>query len=342
MHLSWPPALRVAEEHLNEVVEEEEWHRQRVTDSLERTKSADVVSTVELDKSGGPGEAKGAGEKTQDGEATRLGEYEAGAAPTTAIAKKANQPAEPKDQTNVNVDEAADNSIPDKAALVKDGNSLTKDSKKKANSNSTEDEDESRYFTGIEFGLLTLGLAVSRFIITLDNTKLATAISRLFKPSKAPPPEAPASAVFHTRVFTQSPRSQSSASSPDSTATKPQCVIVFTVGSGLLYTLTVISSVGESIGHRMLPGAKGVLTWIYRSSWSKACWQKLGAFRECGGHLFNTLSGAISVLIAQGIFSYTLVEQLPKLVRHVDSSSHHRRVIIAVGATHIRQVVKPQ
>lgn len=52
---------------------------------------------------------------------------------------------------------------------------------------------------------------------------------------------------------------------------------------------------------------------------------------------FNSLGGAIAISIAQNIFSNTLVKELPLEVPEVDPY-----VIIAAGATHIREVVTAQ
>jgi hypothetical protein len=52
---------------------------------------------------------------------------------------------------------------------------------------------------------------------------------------------------------------------------------------------------------------------------------------------FNSLGGAIAISIAQNIFTNTLVKELPLLVPDVKPL-----VIIAAGATHIREVVTPQ
>ena len=48
---------------------------------------------------------------------------------------------------------------------------------------------------------------------------------------------------------------------------------------------------------------------------------------------FNTLGGAISISVAQNVFSNTLLQQIPVHAPSVDPA-----VIIAAGATHVREV----
>lgn len=51
---------------------------------------------------------------------------------------------------------------------------------------------------------------------------------------------------------------------------------------------------------------------------------------------FNTLGGAISISVAQNIFTNTLVQQIP-----VHAPGVNPAAIIAAGATHIREVTSP-
>ena len=51
---------------------------------------------------------------------------------------------------------------------------------------------------------------------------------------------------------------------------------------------------------------------------------------------FNTLGGALSVSIAQNIFSNTLAKQIPKHTTGVDAAS-----VISAGATHVREASPP-
>jgi hypothetical protein len=52
---------------------------------------------------------------------------------------------------------------------------------------------------------------------------------------------------------------------------------------------------------------------------------------------FNSLGGAISISIAQNIFSNELAKELPKLAPNVDPS-----LVARAGATHLREFVPPE
>ncbi len=49
---------------------------------------------------------------------------------------------------------------------------------------------------------------------------------------------------------------------------------------------------------------------------------------------FNSLGGAIAIAIAQNIFSNQLIENVPKYAPNVNPG-----VVIAAGATHLREIV---
>ena len=51
---------------------------------------------------------------------------------------------------------------------------------------------------------------------------------------------------------------------------------------------------------------------------------------------FNSLGGAISISVAQNIFTNTLIQEIPKRTHDTDPAT-----IIAAGATHIREVTPP-
>ena len=51
---------------------------------------------------------------------------------------------------------------------------------------------------------------------------------------------------------------------------------------------------------------------------------------------FNSLGGAISISIAQNIFSNTLIQQIPRLTKGINPY-----VIVSAGATHVREVTPP-
>ncbi len=89
---------------------------------------------------------------------------------------------------------------------------------------------------------------------------------------------------------------------------------LFTVGSGLIYTLKVDSPAGRWIGYQILAGAGSggavqlpfIATQAVLPAKDMPTGNSLAIF-------FNSLGGAISISIAQNIFSNTLVKELPKV-----------------------------
>ncbi len=55
------------------------------------------------------------------------------------------------------------------------------------------------------------------------------------------------------------------------------------------------------------------------------------------GIFFNSLGGAISISIAQNIFSNTLIKEIPKQTKGVNPA-----LVMAAGATHVHSVVSPE
>ncbi|KAF3911401.1 hypothetical protein ABW20_dc0102701 [Dactylellina cionopaga] len=110
---------------------------------------------------------------------------------------------------------------------------------------------------------------------------------------------------------------------------------IFTVGAGLLHTLTVDSSSGKWIGYQIVAGFGAgmgiqipfVAVQVVLSSKDMPVGNALAIF-------FNSLGGAISISIAQNIFSNTLLQELPKLAPNVDPAA-----VVFAGATGIRTVV---
>ncbi|KAF2401209.1 MFS general substrate transporter [Trichodelitschia bisporula] len=113
---------------------------------------------------------------------------------------------------------------------------------------------------------------------------------------------------------------------------------LFTVGSGLLFTLKVDSSRGVWIGYQILAGfgcggavqLPFIATQVVLSPKDMPTGNAIAIF-------FNTLGGAIAISIAQNIFSNTLIKELKHLVPSVNPAT-----ILLAGATHIREVVKPE
>jgi hypothetical protein len=89
--------------------------------------------------------------------------------------------------------------------------------------------------------------------------------------------------------------------------------ILFTIGSGLLYTLKVNSPTSHWIGYQILAGfgAGGAIqlpfiaTQVVLPAKDMPTGNSLAIF-------FNSLGGAIAISIAQNIFSNTLSQELPK------------------------------
>ncbi|KAK5091212.1 hypothetical protein LTR05_001392 [Lithohypha guttulata] len=112
---------------------------------------------------------------------------------------------------------------------------------------------------------------------------------------------------------------------------------IFTIGAGLIYTLKVQSSAGMWIGYQILAGAgAGACVQIPFIAVQVVLNKKDMPTGNAIAIFFNSLGGALSISIAQNIFSNALVSEIPKHAPSVDP-----RVVIAAGATHIRQVTPP-
>ncbi|KAK6528306.1 hypothetical protein TWF281_009550 [Arthrobotrys megalospora] len=110
---------------------------------------------------------------------------------------------------------------------------------------------------------------------------------------------------------------------------------VFTIGAGLLYTLKVDSPSSHWIGYQILAGFGAgmgiqipfVAVQVVLSSEDMPVGNALAIF-------FNSLGGAISISIAQNIFTNTLLQELPKLAPRVNP-----QLVIHAGATAIRYII---
>lgn len=112
---------------------------------------------------------------------------------------------------------------------------------------------------------------------------------------------------------------------------------IFTVGAGMIYTLKVDSSTGTWIGFQILAGAgAGACVQIPFIAVQVVLDKKDMPIGNAIAIFFNSLGGAISISIAQNIFSNALVRELPIHAPGIDP-----RIVVAAGATHIRQVVPP-
>jgi hypothetical protein len=109
---------------------------------------------------------------------------------------------------------------------------------------------------------------------------------------------------------------------------------VFTVGAGMLYTLEVDSYAGKWIGYQLLAGIGAgsaiqipfISVQVVLSARDMPTGNALTIF-------FNSLGGAVSISIAQNIFSNTLVQDLSKAV-----PSELVGAIVSAGATGVRTV----
>lgn len=112
----------------------------------------------------------------------------------------------------------------------------------------------------------------------------------------------------------------------------------FTVGAGLLHTLKVNSSDGIWIGYEILAGAgSGAAIQLPFIAVQVVLPPKDMPTGNAIAIFFNTLGGAISISIAENIFSNTLLQKLPEYVPGIDAEA-----VLTAGATHINDVVTPQ
>lgn len=113
---------------------------------------------------------------------------------------------------------------------------------------------------------------------------------------------------------------------------------VFTVGCGMLHTLTVSSSAGQWIGYQILAGLGcGAAVQIPFIAVQVVSTEKDMPTANALVFFFNSLGGAVSLAIAQNVFINGLAKNVPKYAPDVDP-----RVVISAGATFVRQVVKPE
>ena len=114
--------------------------------------------------------------------------------------------------------------------------------------------------------------------------------------------------------------------------------VLFTVGSGLLYTLKPDSSAGQWIGYQILTGGgSGTCVQIPFIAVQVVLDRKDMPTGNAVAIFFNSLGGAVSISIAQNIFANTLVKEVPRYVPGVDP-----QVLLAAGATNVRAVVPPE
>jgi MFS family permease len=113
---------------------------------------------------------------------------------------------------------------------------------------------------------------------------------------------------------------------------------VFTIGCGMLHTLTVSSSPAQWLGYQVLAGLGcGAAVQIPFIAVQVVASEKDMPTANALVFFFNSLGGAVSLAIAQNVFINGLAENVPKYAPDVDP-----RVVIGAGATFVRQVVKPE
>jgi len=114
--------------------------------------------------------------------------------------------------------------------------------------------------------------------------------------------------------------------------------VIFVVGSGMIYTLKVNSSPGMWIGYQILAGAgAGACVQVPFIAVQVVLNKKDMPSGNAIAIFFNSLGGAISISIAQNIFSNTLIKQIPRFTKNIDPAK-----IIGAGATNIRAVTPPE
>lgn len=113
---------------------------------------------------------------------------------------------------------------------------------------------------------------------------------------------------------------------------------IFTIGSGMLYTLKVDSPAGRWIGYQILAGiGAGASVQIPFVAVQVVTSEKDMPTANAMVMFFNSLGGAISISIAQNIFVNSLSKEIPKYAPQVNP-----QLVIKAGATFVRQVVSPQ
>lgn len=112
---------------------------------------------------------------------------------------------------------------------------------------------------------------------------------------------------------------------------------LFTVGSGLLYTLQVDSTAAKWISYQILAAfGVGASIQIPYAAVQVVLAQKDLPVGTALVIFFNSLGGALATSIAEAIFSNTLRHELTRQVPQIDPN-----LIINAGATRLREVVTP-
>jgi len=112
---------------------------------------------------------------------------------------------------------------------------------------------------------------------------------------------------------------------------------IFTIGAGMIYKLDIESPTGTWIGYQILAGlGAGAGVQIPFISIQVVLNSKDMPTGNAIAIFFNSLGGAISISIAQNIFSNGLYTNIPVYAPMVDVQQ-----VIMAGATHLRDVIQP-
>lgn len=110
---------------------------------------------------------------------------------------------------------------------------------------------------------------------------------------------------------------------------------VFTIGCGMLYTLSVASGPSKWIGYQVLTGIGcGASVQIPFIAVQVVASDKDMPTANALVMFFNSLGGAISLSIAQNVFINGLIREVPRFAPGLDP-----RLVIGAGQTHLRSVV---
>lgn len=113
---------------------------------------------------------------------------------------------------------------------------------------------------------------------------------------------------------------------------------IFTVASGLVYTLAVNTSTARWVGYQLIAGFGSgcgvqipfIAVQVVLSAEDMPTGNAIAIF-------FQSLGGAISISIAQNLFQAGLLENIPK-----HSSKYSAVEIILIGASHLREAISPE
>jgi hypothetical protein len=105
----------------------------------------------------------------------------------------------------------------------------------------------------------------------------------------------------------------------------------------MIYTLKVHSPASHWIGYELIAGiGSGACVQLPFIAIQVVLSKKDMPIGNAVGIFFNSLGGAISISIAQNIFSNTLIKEIPKYTTGVNP-----QILMMAGATHVREVTPP-